>query len=363
MLLTRYGANVNVQDAKGGTPAHDHAFQNSYLSLLYLIKQGAFLDVRDMDGGTPLYHAIRNGSYEATKVLLENGAVGCDVFRSTPAVTIAEARKPRLRHIFPTKQKEKYQEQLGQTALHVMASVLGSKYRPEIMRLLVYDYADYFKKPQILNRLDQNGYTALQWAASRSLLAARELVLAGADLEIRNPTSRISGTPLAASVQAGRLDIAKFLLENGANIFCRGPPEQELYSFLNEAVYCMGSKPEQRDQFRPLLEMTKKWIDEFNLLKVRDFAGRIILQYAIFSGEVEAVKALLDIGASQEDLVLSGWDLPANAWGWRNEHLWHAAQGFRGLNILDYAKKLRDKCSVDKTPWHNFASREVGIRT
>lgn len=359
MLLAQYGANVNIKDAKGRTPAHHHADQNSYLSLKYIIKQGAFLDARDVDGVTPLYRAIRNGAYEATKVLLESGANGCEVFRSSQAPATSEGRKPRLRDIFPAKGKERSQEKPCQTALHAVASALGPSYQPEIMRLLLHGYGDYFKKPDILNRLDQNGYTALQWAASRSLQAARELVLAGADLEIRDPTSKTSGTPLAPATQAGRLDIVEFLLENGANVFCRGPPEQKLYSFLNEVVYCMGSRPEQRGQFRPLLKMTEKWIDKFNLLKVRDFAGRTILQYAIFSGEVEAVKAFLDIGASQGDLVLSGWDLPANAWSWRDEHLWHASQWFGGLNILDYAMKLQARSPADKTAWHNFASHKV----
>lgn len=76
-LLTA-GANPNIADDRGFSPAHKLYFFKSSLdsesmaTLLHV--RGANLDAKDIDGWTPLHYATDSGSHEAVVALINHGA-------------------------------------------------------------------------------------------------------------------------------------------------------------------------------------------------------------------------------------------------------------------------------------------------
>jgi hypothetical protein len=134
-------------------------------------------------------------------------------------------------------------------------------------------------------------------------------------------------------------------------VFCRGPSEDKLWSFVNEAVYWCGANHALRTSFYSLLQMTRRWVDRYGLLRCRDFAGRTVLHHAIFHGQAHAVNLLLESGASPQNRlegVHPSW----------KENVWRVYE-FKGLSALEYAKTLRNCTPNEKADWANIVPFEI----
>src|SRR5688572_8074949 len=68
--------------------------------------------------------------------------------------------------------------------------------------------------PSAVSRRDAQGRTALHHAAEGNLAAVEVLVERGADLDARDKSGR---TPLFVAVRANRYEIARYLLDRGAD--------------------------------------------------------------------------------------------------------------------------------------------------
>lgn len=101
----------------------------------------------------------------------------------------------------------------------------------------------------------------------------------GADLNIRNQKGR---TPLSYAISEGRLDVAKMLIQHGADVFIRGYKDSDLYSVLANSW---------EDGY---LELAEIFYQKGLPLDTEDFYA---LHAAAFDGNYEYTKWLLDHGA------------------------------------------------------------------
>ena len=176
-LLIECGADPNPINCIGNTPLYQ-ACNCGFLRLAQLlIELGVDVNATGRGGLTPLLSACSHGHLKLAQLLLENGAH-------------MSARSP-----FD-----------GGTALHE-ACIRG---RFEVARLLIEKGAD-------LNAMDNSGKTPLYHVCSRNLegalLFARLLLDHGADV---NQTLN-GNTPLHVACSIGFKDMARLLLENGAD--------------------------------------------------------------------------------------------------------------------------------------------------
>ncbi|KXJ12819.1 Ankyrin repeat, PH and SEC7 domain containing protein secG [Exaiptasia diaphana] len=74
-LLTS-AANISLegQNASGGTPIHEAAYQGKLSCLRVFLKFGANVNLRDREGWTPLHAAICGGDANSVLLLLKHGA-------------------------------------------------------------------------------------------------------------------------------------------------------------------------------------------------------------------------------------------------------------------------------------------------
>ncbi|MFN7144147.1 MAG: ankyrin repeat domain-containing protein [Myxococcota bacterium] len=132
--------------------------------------------------------------------------------------------------------------------------------------------------PAAATRRDAEGRTALHHAAEGDLAAVEALVEGGADIDAR---TKAGATPLYLAVRANRYEIARYLLDRGADpdaAGTAGPP-------LAEAV-AQGTP-----------EMVRLLVQRGANPRVTDKTGATPLHAAVATGRIELVRALLDGGA------------------------------------------------------------------
>jgi ankyrin repeat protein len=203
-MLVAAGPDPNVKTRLGGiTPLHMAATNGSAPMIDVLLKAGADLRIATGTGTTALMNAAASGHADAVKLLLDSGA------------------DPNAEDV-----------NQGQTAL-MFASSLD---RAEVVKLLTARGADVnvtslvpdpyvmrkdapateSSKPRGNNVLARGDMTPLQFAARDGQMSAtRELVAAGADVNIRTASDKM--TTLTIAILNGQLDIAKFLVDHGAD--------------------------------------------------------------------------------------------------------------------------------------------------
>jgi ankyrin repeat protein len=186
-LLIRAGAKVNAANRYGATPLWAAATNGSGPMVERLLRAGADPNTPALEGEPPLLAAARAGSVEAVTALLAHGA----------NVNATEAWR-------------------GQTAL--MWAVGDDRPQPEVARVLLERGAD-------VNLRSKGGFTPLLFAVRQGdLEATKVLVKAGAAINDPASDPPAAGRPAAAissvllmALNNGHMEIANFLLENGAD--------------------------------------------------------------------------------------------------------------------------------------------------
>ncbi|KAK3339866.1 ankyrin repeat-containing domain protein [Lasiosphaeria hispida] len=254
---------------------------------------------------TILYEA-----YDAAKLLLDCGA---DMKAVSPteghvqrsalgrAVALGKGRMVRL---LLDKSPDISEEYVGSTVLNV--ALRNSRH--DMVRLLFQHYPSLFNKPSVINGLDMERMSPISVAATFSLQCVHELRTLHASIDLRCGDENEAQPALGVAIERGRYDIAAYLLQNGANPYCRGLPKRKFWTILNEVILAdreSDGRPKSADSdFPNFFHMAKPWVHKHKLLNVSDFAGRSILHFAICNGHVVAAKTL--VAASVYYTVFAG---------------------------------------------------------
>ena len=189
---------VNCRDLDGrhSTPLHFAAGYNRVGVVEFLLSKGADVHAKDKGGLVPLHNACSYGHYEVTELLVKHGASVnvCDLWRFTP--------------------------------LHEGAA----KGKYEIVKLLLKHGADATKKNRdghtpidLVKEGDQDvldllrGDSALLDAAKKGNVGRVQKLLTPENINCRDSQGRNS-TPLHLAAGYNNLEVAEFLLENGADV-------------------------------------------------------------------------------------------------------------------------------------------------
>lgn len=193
--LIRAGADVNAKNQYGATPLSEAAVVADPNVLGNLIEGGAAVDATNADGQTALMVVARSGNVESARLLIAHGA--------------------------NVNAKERWR---GQTAL-MWAAAEGL---PAMVKELIAHGADVDARSQVNNwerdvtaeprrkYMPLGGWTPLLFAARQgSLDVAKVLVEAGADVNLQDPDLV---SPMVTAIVNGHYDIAAYLAGKGADI-------------------------------------------------------------------------------------------------------------------------------------------------
>jgi ankyrin repeat protein len=344
--LLAYGADVHQAMLEDGRNAlHVHAEQGSSLSLKTLLKAGAQIGSRAHNQYTPLFSAIAGGDFNCFQVLLDEGAdtkasvISGDHEETPLSLAVAFGRERMVRVLLDMNASPKINTG---NMIHVACAYR----RANILRILLREYSAIFLAQDILYQPNSNGGSVLHVAAAADLQCVHELLLVGVLINIRDLSRPdYSRTPLGTSIEFGTYEITRYFLQRGASPFCRGSPESKSWSFLCEALYLSRGVPKLEDGFQAFLDHFRSWIEEYELLNVRDATGRTIAHFAVFYGNVSILEALVKMGANLDSTTTEPFHP-----GWVKIDM-------KGLSCLQYAMKLRAFSLEERNNVVTFATR------
>jgi len=256
LALLAQGADARQARTDGTTPLHWAAHNGDQALLDQLLKKGADPNARNDYGSTPLQEAAELGNAGLIKSLLKAGAKATTANDDGETVLMTVARTGAVDAaqllIDAGADVNAVESWRGQTAL-MWAS---SQSNPDMVRLLLKRGAN----PNVLSDLRNwprtttaeprpqwrppGAFTALQLAAREGCAeCARELVKGGAELDTASPEGI---TALLFSILNARFDVAKVLIEAGADVniadkWGRAP----LYSAIDYNTTPRGGRPDR----------------------------------------------------------------------------------------------------------------------
>ena len=229
LAMIRAGVDVNEAQPDGTRPIHWAVFKVDYELLDALIAKKAKADVANEFGATPLAEAVKVADARMVKTLLDAGA-GVESANldgeSALMLAIKTSDLPIVRMLIQaganvnTVEKEQHQTPLmyaaaGKRNAGEMVKLLLSKGADVKPRELAYDWPSHFSEEPRVQYHPFGGLTALLYAARDGCYDCVEaLMAAGADVNLPTPEGV---TPLMIALDNDDNDIAKLLLDHGAN--------------------------------------------------------------------------------------------------------------------------------------------------
>jgi ankyrin repeat protein len=225
----RAGADVNEAQPDGTRPIHWAVFKVDYELLDALIAKKATADVTNEFGATPLAEAVKVTDARMVKTLLDAGA-GVEAANldgeTALMVAIKTGELPIVQMLINaganvnTVEKEHNETPLMYAAAAdknagEMVKLLLAKGADVKQRTLSYDWPTHFSDEPRVQYHPFGGLTALLYAARDGCYECVEaLIEGGADVNLPTPEGV---TPLMIALDNDNNDIAKLLLDRGAN--------------------------------------------------------------------------------------------------------------------------------------------------
>ena len=225
----RAGADVNEAQPDGTRPIHWAVFKVDYELLDALIAKKAKADVTNEFGATPLAEAVKVTDARMVRTLLDAGAaVEAPNLDGESALMLAikTGELPIVQMLINaganvnTVEKEHNQTPLMYAAAAkknagAMVKLLLSKGADVKPRALAYDWPSHISEEPRVQYHPFGGLTALLYAARDGCYDCVEALIAkGADVNVPTPEAV---TPLMIALDNDNNDIAKLLLDHGAN--------------------------------------------------------------------------------------------------------------------------------------------------
>ncbi|KAN0142132.1 Ankyrin repeat-containing domain protein [Lactarius tabidus] len=294
-VLLDHGANINMATEAGSTALHivsrgEYDTQEQGVSTArLLLERGVDVNAREKDGWTPLHWAAFKGRVEVTQVLLEHGAnASIETKGGETALHIVSRgeydseehgvgiARLLLEHGVDVHVQNKYLN----NSLH-LAALRG---KLEITRLLL-DHGANANVGNIhgstpLHQVSAGKYISQDYGVS----VAQLFIERGVDVNARK---KKSWTPLHSAAFSGRLDMARFLLKNGANANAKTVWGETSFHLASWGNY--DSEEHGIGIVRLLME---HGMDVHAQTKFYSTA----LHYAAVGGRCNIVQLLLDIG-------------------------------------------------------------------
>lgn len=333
-MLLYAGANVRATTRLGGyTPLHLAAQAGHAAAIGTLLGNGAGVNAATSSGATPLMLAAASGNIEAVTLLLERGADvnATDAAHDETALMFAAAldraavaklliaRGADLAATAKTVDIAQFAAAPGEEALEKASqrqppASAAAAAAPD-RRSEVGGVSRPFRYNELIGR--QGGLAALHFAARQgSRQTVEALVDSGAN--VNQPSAGDSTTPLLIAAINGHFDVARYLLDRGANPnLASDAGATPLYAVLNVQWAPKSFYPQPRAHLQqatsylelmkallergadPNVRVRKKiWYTQYNfdLLRV-DESGATPFWRAAYASDVDAMKLLVAYGA------------------------------------------------------------------
>ncbi len=361
-------ANIHAKSKQWMTPIHGAASQNNIEIMHMLLAAGAKVDDKDLNGFTPLHNACRDGNLEICKLLLERKAVvqDCTTPNGTTPLHVAARHGNRqiVRLILAQTANVDALDTFGRTPLtnsinfgkkHAARALIKAGACTQKVQLdhqmpsWVYDEEEEeieeipFKAPAAPTFLNSTpNPTPVKSAFLSDKIEEVEKYINPKNIDEEISISDYTKiTPLSVAASVGKLEIVKWLLEKKANVDIK---DKELNSVLHQAVsgkneevvrLLLKAKANPDDSnnnkatplhnlaSRGSSDMARVFLNEDVKVDLIDAFGRTPLSIAIFNGNEEVGKALLEAGASP---LKVNDDLPTPSWAGGTEVRKMAAQ-------------------------------------
>jgi len=248
-LIIEAGTDINALDENRQTPLHRAAANGNFIAVKLLIENGAVVDAKDKDGGTPIFfNIVGKTSREVISLLINNGADAnsMDDEESNPLHFLNRVNDLETISLLIENGADAAAANVhGITPLHIACGHKHFWSHLELVALLIKHGADVNARRKCLFNPLHNSITPLHDAALAGCIEIIPLLLKeGANI---NSIRDDGFTPLTMAIGELRKDVAKLLLENGANpnIVCK----QHKQASLHYAV-----RTDQEDMVSLLLE-------------------------------------------------------------------------------------------------------------
>jgi ankyrin repeat protein len=228
LYAIQQGADVRATEGDGTTALHHAAHHGDAALVTALLRAKADPDARNEFGATPLQEAAAMGQAEVIRLLLRAGA---DVESRNPegqTALMVAARTGRVdaaEHLLKAGADVNAKESWGGQSALIWAAAQG---QADMVRLLVRHGADVDARSAIRDwqrrvtseprpkGLNRGGLTPLLYAAREGHVdVARALLEGGADINLADPDQV---TPLVLALVNLRFDFASFLIDQGADV-------------------------------------------------------------------------------------------------------------------------------------------------
>jgi ankyrin repeat protein len=228
--MIRSGADVNEAQPDGTRPIHWAVYRVDYELMEALLAKKAKADVRNDLGSTPLAEAVKLGDARLVKMLLDagSGPEGANDDGQTALMLAIKNGDLALTQTLVTAGANVNAVEKVQDQTPLMWAASASQNAEEMVKLLISKGANVKVRAKSTDWPAQmtsepraqyhsyGGLTPLQYAARNGCYYCVEaLVGAGADVNVPNSLEGI--TPLMTALDSSHNDVAKFLLDHGAN--------------------------------------------------------------------------------------------------------------------------------------------------